>query len=643
PLQTEMTRLVDNENRLLRLASSLLGSEIEEFDKALEIAADELTRIVRVGRASIWTVDGDRVELSAVAERHGAEPPLPESVPVSVLEDIGAGSLASLRASMPATTLASRSIWAAAGRDAGGDREAGEGEFEHNRAFAEVMYGTGQPLGFVMIENTFAVGSFDTTHMSAVRSTAAMLGEALQRHRMEIELTRRATTDTVTGLRNRWHMTELIDEWLADGAAPRLGSYRHDSEDPSGVAVALLDLDRFKIVNESLGHAAGDHLLMLVAERLSTAVEGMSGAIGRLGGDEFMAVWRGVADAERARELAERLAAALVPPFTLDGAPVPITASIGLVLVENGAYGSPEVLRRAEEAMYRAKNGGGNMVETEDGRHLSRLVRRMQSEAELRAAIAGGALEAWYQGEWELFTGRLAGAEALVRWRHPTRGVLSAAQFVPLAEEMGVIGDVGTMMLRSAFSSMRDWRSGTANGPFTMRINVSAHQLRDSSLPELLQSLVSEYGVNPDHVCIELTESTLLGDPEGAAAILSRIRDLGVGLAIDDFGTGYSSLMYLKRLPLTSLKIDQAFVTGLPGDPIDTAVVAAVVELAGRLGISVTAEGVETEEQRMAVLELGCNRAQGYLFSRPEPPDDLAARLEAATPRIWVPPVDAGK
>ncbi|MGH9172446.1 MAG: sensor domain-containing protein [Acidimicrobiales bacterium] len=613
PLRSEMIRLVDNESRLVRLATVLLGSSVTEFNKALEVAAEELSHLMLVGRASIWRLNGDQLELLVSVQRDPAvKSSLPARLPASSLEEVAGGSLVSDREAILAKPEDVPPSW-----ELGGEPWFRKGV---NAALVEAMVLEDRLSGLVMIENTWGVGNFDATHFSAMRSAAAILGGAIGRHDAEIELQRRATTDSLTGLVNRWVATEVIDEWLSTPTSERLGP-------TNGIGIALLDLDRFKVINESLGHAAGDKLLVFVAERLSTAIAPSGGTLGRLGGDEFIAMWRSVAGVKSVEELTRKLVDSLIPPFTVHGTPVPVTASAGLVYVLPGISEADGALRSAEEAMYRAKSKGGNLIEFDDERFHPRLADQMIAESELRAAIEDWTLEAWYQGEWELETGRLGGAEALVRWNHPRRGMLTAAEFVHMAEDMGTIGSLGNSMLREAFSALAEWTPLLEGAPFVMRVNISAKQLRDATLVDTLGLLIAEFDVDPAQICLELTESTLLEDPEAAAERLDRIRALNIGLAIDDFGTGYSSLIYLKRLPLTCLKIDQAFVEGLPDDPIDAAVVASVVELAARLGMTVTAEGLTTEAQRTAVMKLGCFRAQGYALSLPEPAEDFRARL----------------
>jgi diguanylate cyclase (GGDEF)-like protein len=618
PLRNEIIRLVDNESRLVRLASILLSSEVSGFEEALEGAAKELTHLVLVGRASVWRVNGDRLERRVVALRdpkRTAED-LPEQLPLTTLDQLAGGRFLEIREAVLSVSELPQ-VWRI------GSGWSPEGV---ENALAEAMVVDGRFLGLVVIENTYGVGQFDSTHFSAIRSAAAILGAALDRHDAELELERRATTDLLTGMPNRWVAVERIDAWLV---APAGGAAGAAGPGCGGVGIALLDLDRFKVVNESLGHVAGDRLLVAVAGRLETAIEATGGMLGRLGGDEFVAAWRDVADLDATLARVKRLVDSLVPPVTVDGSTVQATTSVGVIHLLPGSLGAADALRRAEEAMYRAKAKGGNLVETDDERHYSRLAARVSEEHELRAGIAAGELVSWFQGEWDLATGRLAGAEALVRWDHPRLGVRDAGEFVHLAEEMGVIEAVGEAVLERAVTALDEWRPLLAGTPFVLRVNVSARQLRDAALVDTLAGLLARHQADPASICLELTESSLLGDPDAAAGMLARIRALGVGLAIDDFGTGYSSLLYLKRLPLTGIKIDQAFVSGLPEDPIDGAVVAAVVALAERLDVTVTAEGVETEAQLRAVADLGCRFAQGYYLSRPEPPEKFLERLIA--------------
>jgi EAL domain-containing protein (putative c-di-GMP-specific phosphodiesterase class I) len=314
-------------------------------------------------------------------------------------------------------------------------------------------------------------------------------------------------------------------------------------------------------------------------------------------------------------------------PFDVAGSPVALTASVGLVHAVDPSADAVELLRRADLALRRAKESGGDAIQVDDEHLRERVASRLHRESELREAVAGDGIEVHYQGEWDLVTGELVAAEALARWRHPTEGLLDAGAFIPLAEESRVIDDLGLEVLREACATLGAWRGRGLAQDLLMRVNISARQLRNDDLAHQVSDALADSGVPASALCLELTESSLLIDPEGSLARLERLRELGVGLAVDDFGTGYSSLLYLKRLPVTAVKIDRAFVKDLP-DPIsDRAIVQAVVQLAAALEITCTAEGVETAEQRDALVRLGCHRAQGYLLARPEPTEVFAARL----------------
>jgi EAL domain-containing protein (putative c-di-GMP-specific phosphodiesterase class I) len=277
--------------------------------------------------------------------------------------------------------------------------------------------------------------------------------------------------------------------------------------------------------------------------------------------------------------------------------------------------------------MYQAKAAGGDRVVGDDAQLRAEVGRRLQREAELRSAIEDGGLVVHYQGEWDLTTGELVGAEALARWEHPVEGLLAAGAFIPLAEECGLVEPLGERVLRLACAQVAAWKADGLAGEFLLRVNLSARQLRDHSTVELVAEVLEDTGLAARDLCLELTESAILVDPEGAVRTLQALRVLGVGLAVDDFGTGYSSMLYLKRLPITALKVDQAFVAGLPDDPGDVAIVQSTVQLADLLGLSLTAEGVETEAQRAALVRLGCRHAQGFGLARPEPAEVFVDRL----------------
>jgi EAL domain-containing protein (putative c-di-GMP-specific phosphodiesterase class I) len=307
-----------------------------------------------------------------------------------------------------------------------------------------------------------------------------------------------------------------------------------------------------------------------------------------------------------------------------------VSASAGVVHVapqDAPPADAIEVLRRADVSRYRAKELGGGRIEADDPVIRARVSDRLALEADLRDALAADRIVAHFQAEWDLASGRLLGAEALARWVQPDGTVIGADAFVPLAEACGLVHDLGTRILRDACGAVAGWRAGgRLDDDFVLRVNLSARQLHQPDLIPLVHETLAETGLPATALCLELTESSLLVDPDRAVAVLEGLRELGVGLAIDDFGTGYSSMLYLKRLPLTSLKIDRAFVAGLPADAHDRAIVAATLQLGRALDITVTAEGVETDEQHSALGALGCERVQGFLLARPEPAE-AAARL----------------
>ncbi len=598
-----LQRLVE-ESRLVRLASAFLHVESGRFEDGLDRALAELAGLTWVTRVSAWWAEEEQVLCRAVwaAEHQAPSVPLPTSAPLEALPWPG------VQGEVQARSL----VEIVGGRVAGLDESV-------EQLLATPLIQGGSPRGFLLLEHTFPGEEFDATHFATLRAAAAIMAEAFARHRAELQLADQARTDRLTRLPNRWTFQEALDEALevvAGGGSPGLG-------------MALIDLDRFKVVNDSLGHAAGDRLLVEVAGRLlSAATAGDPGAVvARLGGDEFLFLRPTCPSLVGAVAATRELLRALEPPLTVEGQLVTITASAGVVHADDGRADGGELLRRADLAMYRAKRRGGDALMTDDALLRTRVAEQLRLEGDLRSAVEGEGLLVHLQGEWDLTGGRLLGAEALARWDHPGRGVVAAVDFIPLAEETGLIGALGRRVLREACQAVADWQRDGLAPDFLLRVNLAAQQLGDPGLVEDVAGILAETGLAPSSLCLELTESALLVDPEGAAATLERIRALGVGLAVDDFGTGYSSLLYLKALPLTSLKIDQGFVAGLPGDPSDWAIVSAVVQLARAFEISVTAEGVETAEQQGALLEMGCRRAQGYLLSRPESIEDFALRL----------------
>jgi diguanylate cyclase (GGDEF)-like protein len=484
-------------------------------------------------------------------------------------------------------------------------------------AMAAPLVSAGTVLGFVAIESTLRDVTADAKHIGSLRAGTAIIAQALVRHEAEQELVRQARFDRTTTLPNRWALEEALASAIGRLAA---GEGR-------GVGIGLFDLDRFKVVNDAHGHAVGDQVLADVSRRLVEAA-GPAIEMYRLGGDELVAL----VEASNAEEVHERLLPLLVglrSPLDVRGHPVVLTASVGVAFTADPTTEDGDLLRRADRAMYRAKRMGGDAIALDDPMGDSDEARALRIESDLHRAIAGraGEIQVHYQGEWDLELGTLVGAEALVRWDHPTDGLLPAGAFVPVAEASGLIDELGAAVLATACEDTARWVEATGDTGFVLRVNVAARQLRQLAFVDEVAAALATSGLAAAQLCLELTESTILSDPTRTAKVLDGLRSLGVGLAIDDFGTGYSSILQLKQLPLTALKVDRAFVMELPDDPIDAAIVRTTVELAESMGLTVTAEGVETEAQRDALVALGCRRAQGYLLSRPEPAAAFEQRL----------------
>jgi len=388
------------------------------------------------------------------------------------------------------------------------------------------------------------------------------------------------------------------------------------------VAVLFIDLDRFKLVNDSLGHHAGDRLLLAVTERLRKAVRRHE-MPARFGGDEFVLVCEDVANDEDAVAVAERLIKALSLPFELDGHQAFIAASVGIALTGDPDASPDDLVRDADAAMYRAKESGGGRWSIFDQIVRDRVVARQAIEGALRNAISEEQLVVHFQPEISVATGDIVGVEALVRWERPGHGMVSPGEFIPIAEETGLIVPIGEWVLHEACrqASLFD------DGRLVIRVNVSARQLAEPGLAETVKAALISSGLPPERLVLEVTESVVLEDGDRSVAALQALREIGVGVSLDDFGTGYCSLSYLRRLPIDSLKIDRSFVRGLGHEADDDSIVTSVIDLARSLGVSVVAEGVETEEQLAGLRARGCDTMQGFLFAKPGPADAVAALM----------------
>jgi len=475
-----------------------------------------------------------------------------------------------------------------------------------------------QILGTVTIyfDRARRPGPSDTRLLEAAAHLADI---AIERSQAQARLAHQAAHDALTGLPNR--------VFFLDRAGHALDRTRRSH---SSVAVLFCDLDGFKVVNDSLGHDAGDRLLGELARRMQEVVR-PGDTVARFGGDEFTVLCESIADEADALAIAERVGRVAATPFALGDAEVLVTMSIGIALGSDARVRPEALIENADVAMYRAKARGGNRREVFDRGMRARAKRRLAVHSALHRAVERGELRVFYQPLVWLANRRPVGAEALVRWQHPDRGLLGAQEFIALAEETGLIVPIGSYVLREACQEAERWRAASpGREPLCIKVNLSARQVADPNLTEVVAGVLGDTGVVPASVCLEIAESVLMEHAESTGTVLRELKSLGVSLAVDDFGTGYSSLVHLKRVQVDELKVDRSFVAGLLGNAEDAVVVAAVVNLAHTLGVKAVAEGVESSGQLARLLELGCDIGQGYHFGRPMPPESMALHLGLA-------------
>jgi diguanylate cyclase (GGDEF)-like protein/PAS domain S-box-containing protein len=442
----------------------------------------------------------------------------------------------------------------------------------------------------------------------------ALMEDTTERRLLNLRLRYEATHDALTGLPNRTFFFERLEKALGAGPDQRFG-------------LCYLDLDGFKTINDSLGHAAGDRLLVEIADRLQSCATAPGEMVARLGGDEFVALTTGPDTEREVDELASRIMNVLLAPVSIDGRELTVRGSIGIVEGPAGERSPAEVLRSADITMYRAKSAGGNRFELADAEADARAITRHGLTTALPAALDRGEFFIEYQPLVHLGDGSVRGAEALVRWLHPQHGVLGPDQFIPLAEHTGLIVPLGRWVLEQSVRQARDWAERhTGGGPLRINVNLSPCQLTHPGLVQDTVDILERMGVEPEALCLEVTESALIGADDDLLKPLRRLAEMGVDIALDDFGTGYSNLANLRRLPVSILKLDRSFTQSMqqfPADPVDLKIVEGIVSLAHSLNLTVTVEGVETGAQAEQLRILGCDTAQGWYYARPGPPERL--------------------
>ncbi len=608
--ERELQRALSQQAVVARLGESALqdGDPEELMRKATELIAG----VPGIHSACIWELgrDGRRLNLRAGLED----------------ELVGAGRRVS----------AGRDSHAGAALDSGTHAIVTDWETETRHAMppvlrvfgaasslAVVIDGKNRPFG-VLDVHAAEPGRFDAKDVPFVQAAANVLADAIERHAADQALRYRVLHDSLTGLPNRLSFVDALSDAL-----------RRAVVSGSPVGILFLDLDHFKLINDSLGHHAGDALLRAVAPRLRAHLR-PGDVVARFGGDEFGILIDRLADEGEAIAIADRVAAAFAHPFSIDGVDHFVSASIGVAVAgasEQRAINAELLIRDADAAMYRAKEGGRARCVLFDAEMRASAMRRLEVERELRHALDRDELTLHYQPMVSLRGGEIGGFEALVRWRHPERGLLDPSEFVSIAEDSGLIEPIGRWVQERACRQAVEWHQLRPDSrPLDVAVNLSARQVAHRDLPATVEEILGRTGLDPAHLRLEITESILLEESATATSSLEALNELGVRLVLDDFGTGYSSLAYLNRFPFHALKIDRSFVDALGIEQEPTAIVEAIIGMAGALSLEVIAEGVESEVQLAELQRLGCDYAQGHLFHAAMPDRDVSRLIaEGAT------------
>jgi diguanylate cyclase (GGDEF)-like protein/PAS domain S-box-containing protein len=600
--EDELQRSLSQQAVVARLGErALQNSDPQEL---MEVATGLIQKVEGIDSACIWELDRDgrRLNLRAGLE----EAAIGAGRRVSAARDSHAG------AALDTGTHAVVADW--------------EQETRHTmppvlRAFgtasslAVVIDGKNRPFGVLDVHATER-HRFSAKDVPFVQAAANVLADAIERHNADQALRYRVLHDALTGLPNRLSFVDSLGDSLAKAAISG-----------SPVGILFLDLDHFKLINDSLGHHAGDALLRAVAPRLRSHLR-PGDIVARFGGDEFGVLIDRLADEAEAMAIADRVAAAFAQPFAIDAVEHFVSASIG-VAVAGGAGGRPVnaelLIRDADAAMYRAKEGGRSRCVLFDAEMRAAAMQRLEIERDLRQALDRDELALYYQPVVNLRSGEINGLEALVRWRHPERGMLDPAEFVSVAEDSGLIEPIGRWVQDRACRQALTWQQLRPDArPLDVAVNLSARQAAHRDLPSTIEEVLARTGLDPVHLRLEITESVLIDESATAIASLQALNELGVRLVLDDFGTGYSSLAYLNRFPFDALKIDRSFVEALGIEQEATAIVEAIIGMARGLSLEVIAEGVESEVQLFELQRLGCDYAQGHLFHAAMPEREVS-------------------